>query len=105
MREASSRGLGDLFDRRHITFYCGVLLGAEILVSIFLVAGTYGLIMPLAKPNTTDFVSFYAAGALADAEMPALAYNEAQHHAAEERATEPGIEYNFFNYPPVFLLV
>jgi hypothetical protein len=105
MREASSRALGHLFGRRGITLYCGILLGAEILVSIFLVAGTYGLIVPLAKPNTTDFVSFYAAGALADAGTPALVYNEAQHHAAEERATEPGIEYNFFNYPPVFLLV
>ena len=105
MREASLRRLGDLFDRRRITLYCRVLLGAELLVSIFLVAGSYGLIVPLKKPNTTDFVSFYAAGALVDAGTPALVYNQARHHAAEERATEDGVEYNFFNYPPIFLLL
>jgi len=61
--------------------------------------------VPLPKPASTDFVSFYAAGALADAGTPQLAYNEAQHHAAEERATEPGIDYNFFYYPPIFILI
>jgi len=105
MREASLRRLGDLFDRRRITLYCRVLLGAELLVSLFLVAGSYGLIVPLKKPNTTDFASFYAAGALVDAGTPALVYNQARHHAAEERATEDGVEYNFFNYPPIFLLL
>jgi alpha-1,2-mannosyltransferase len=32
-------------------------------------------------------------------------YDEAQHHAAEERARESGVGYNFFYYPPIFLLV
>ncbi len=59
----------------------------------------------LAKPNTTDFVSFYAAGALADSGTAALAYDQAAHHAAEEAATAPGIEYVYFFYPPVFLLI
>jgi alpha-1,2-mannosyltransferase len=104
-RGVSVRALGGLFDRRRVMLYCGVLLAAEILASMFLVAGTYGLIVPLAKPNTTDFVSFYAAGMLADAGTPQLAYDHAQHHVAEERATEAGIEYNFFNYPPIFLLL
>ncbi|HYM71779.1 MAG TPA: glycosyltransferase family 87 protein, partial [Stellaceae bacterium] len=59
-------------------------------------------IVPLDKPNTTDFVSFYAAGALADAGTPALAYDQAAHLAAEEAVVGRGIEYQFFNYPPVY---
>jgi hypothetical protein len=50
-------------------------------------------------------VSFYAAGSLADAGTPELAYDHTAHLAAEERATAPGIKYNFFYYPPVYLLV
>jgi hypothetical protein len=34
-----------------------------------------------------------------------LAYDQAAHYAAEQQATEPGIAYNFFYYPPVFLLI
>jgi hypothetical protein len=82
-----------------------VLLAVEILAAVFFVAGTYGLIVPLTKPLATDFVSFYAAGTLTDAGTPQLVYDQAQHHAAEERATAAGIEYNYFYYPPVFLLM
>src|SRR5215471_11538179 len=96
---------GNLLDCRRLLSYCKILLALEILGSLFFVAGTYGLIVPLTKPLTTDFVSFYAAGTLTDAGTPQLVYNQAQHHAAEERATEAGIEYNYFYYPPVFLLV
>jgi hypothetical protein len=74
-------------------------------VFLFLVAGTHGLIVPLAGPTSTDFVSFYAAGALADAGTPELAYDQAAHDAAEQRATAAGVEYRFFYYPPVFLLL
>ncbi len=80
-------------------------MAVEIAFFLFLAAGTYGLIVPLPKPTSTDFVSFYAAGGLADAGTPALAYDRAAHDAAEERATEPGIVYNFFYYPPIFLLL
>jgi glycosyl transferase family 87 len=72
---------------------------------LFMVAGTHGLIVPLAKPTTTDFVSFYAAGKLADAGTPQLAYDRNAHYAAEQRATEKGISYNFFYYPPVYLML
>ena len=72
---------------------------------MFFVAGTHGWIVPLDRPTTTDFASFYAAGTLADAGTPQLAYDHRAHWAAEEAATAPGIEYQFFNYPPVFLLV
>src|ERR1700751_1143225 len=96
---------GSLLDCERLFLGCKVLLALEILIALFLVAGTYGLIVPLTKPLTTDFVSFYAAGTLTDAGTPQLVYDQAWHHAAEEQATVPGIEYNYFYYPPVFLLV
>ena len=97
--------LGAALDHDRVLTYCRVLLAVEIVVFLFLVAGTYGLIVPLAGPTSTDFVSFYAAGALADAGTPELAYDQAAHDAAEQRAAAPGIEYRFFYYPPVFLLL
>jgi hypothetical protein len=60
-------GPGSLLDCRRLLLCCKVLLALEILTALFLIAGTYGLIVPLTKPLTTDFVSFYAAGTLTDA--------------------------------------
>ncbi len=102
---ASLRRLGELLDRRRIAVNCAILLVVELAIAAFLVAGTYGLIVPLDKPVTTDFVSFYAAGSLADAGTPELAYDQATHHAAEQAATAPGVPYIYFFYPPVFLLL
>jgi alpha-1,2-mannosyltransferase len=67
---ASFRLLAGLLDRRHLIRYWGALLAIELLISAFFVAGTYGLIVRLSKPASTNFVSFYAAGALADAGTP-----------------------------------
>ena len=97
--------LAGLLGRRRINAYCGILLAVQIGFFAFLAAGTYGLIVPLDRPTTTDFVSFYAAGSLADAGTPQLAYDRDAHYAAEQQATKAGIEYNFFYYPPVFLLL
>ena len=101
----SMRFPGGLFDRERIRLCCGILLAIEISVFLFMAAGTHGLIVPLPKPTSTDFVSFYAAGSLADAGTPGLAYDRAEHYAAEQRATAAGIDYNFFYYPPTFLLL
>lgn len=83
----------------------GLLLAAELALFVFLAAGTHGWIVPLKTPTSTDFVSFYAAGSLADSGTPRLAYDRAAHYAAEERAAAPGIVYNFFYYPPPYLVV
>lgn len=91
--------------RGRLVLLAGVLLALELFGAAFLVAGTHGLIVPLDKPTTTDFVSFYAAGTLADAGTPALAYDEGAHYAAEQRATQPGIDYVHFFYPPLYLLI
>ena len=93
---------GRLGNRQFIFHASAALLIIEIALFLFVVAGTHGLIVPLAKPNSTDFASFYAAGSLADAGTPALAYNQAEHYAAEQRATEHGIDYVLYYYPPVF---
>ena len=92
-------------NRRRLFAASGFLLALEVAIFVFLIAGTHGLIVPLDRPTTTDFASFYAAGSLADAGTPELAYDQSAHFAAEQQATEPGIEYQFFFYPPVFLLL
>ncbi len=92
-------------NRRRIRALAALLLAVDLLGFALLIAGTHGWIVRLPRPTTTDFVSFYAAGSLADGGAPALAYNRGAHLAAEERATAPGIRYQFFNYPPVYLLL
>ena len=93
---------GEWLSVKRLRLYVTILLVAELAVFAFIVAGTHGWIVPLDKPNTTDFVSFYAAGRLADAGTPALAYDHAAHLAAEEAIVGQGIEYQYFNYPPVY---
>ncbi len=96
---------GDWLDRRRVIGWSSVLLSLELLTFLFFVAGTHGWIVKLDKPATTDFVSFYAAGVLANGDHPALVYSQPDHYRAEQDVTAPGITYNFFFYPPVFLLV
>ena len=96
---------GAWLDRQRIAAYGTILLVIEVAAFLFFIAGTHGLIVPTTEPTTTDFVSFYAAGDLANARTPQLAYDQAAHWAAEERTTEPGIPYQFFYYPPVYLLL
>jgi hypothetical protein len=91
--------------RGRLFVYALFLLIGEIAVTLYFVAGTHGWIVPLDRPTTTDFASFYAAGKLAAAGTAELAYDRAAHEAAEVAATAPGIEYQFFFYPPVFLLL
>jgi alpha-1,2-mannosyltransferase len=93
---------GAWLSRRRMRLYATILLIAELAVFAFLIAGTHGWIVPLKTPTTTDFVSFYAAGSLADAGTPALAYDHAAHLSAEEAVAGSGIEYQYFNYPPVY---
>ncbi|HXP04222.1 MAG TPA: glycosyltransferase family 87 protein [Stellaceae bacterium] len=93
---------GDWLTRRRVRAFAAILLVIELAAFSFLIAGTHGWIVPLDKPTTTDFVSFYAAGQLADAGTPALAYDQAAHLAAEEAIVGQGIQYQYFNYPPVY---
>jgi len=94
----------DWLNRDRSIAWGAILLIIEVLLFVFLVLWQHGVFVPLASPKTTDFVSFYAAGKLALAGTPALAYNQAAHAAAEVAASATGIAYQFFFYPPVYLL-
>jgi len=96
---------GNWLDGHRMMAWSGILLTFEILVFVFFVAGTHGYIIRLEKPITTDFVSFYAAGSLTNSGHPSLVYSQPDHYEAEQAATAPGIEYVFFFYPPVFLML
>ncbi len=83
------------------------LLIVEIVALIVIAAGTYGVFVPLDTPASTDFISFFAAGRLADLGTPALAYDPAQHRAMEQAVFgDAALPYAyFFFYPPTFLVV
>jgi alpha-1,2-mannosyltransferase len=95
---------GRWLDRRRIVDYCVALLLFEVIAFAIAVVATHGWIVPLDEPTTTDFASFYAAGVLANAGTPALAYDAARHFAVEQQVTG-GVNYQFFFYPPVYLLI
>lgn len=96
---------GDVWTRDRVHGYALVLLAFELIGFAFCVAGSHGWIVSLDEPNASDFVSYYAAGLLANDGAAALVYDQAAHYAREQQATEIGIPYNFFYYPPVFLFV
>ncbi len=82
-----------------------VLLIEEALIAGFLALWQHGVFVAVHNPPSSDFVSFYAAGKLALAGTPALAYDQVAHHLAEQQATFAGAGYQYFFYPPVFLLL
>jgi hypothetical protein len=95
----------DWLDRERAIAWGSVLLAMQLLLLVFIGLWQHGLFVAMAKPTSSDFVSFYAAGKLALAGTPALAYDQAAHHVAQSAATEPGAPYQFFFYPPVFLIL
>lgn len=82
-----------------------LLLALQVVAFAFLFAGVHGWIVRLDQPVSVDFVSFYAAGVLADQGQAVASYSRAAHFAAEQAALAPGISYQYFLYPPPFLLV
>ena len=61
--------------------YATILVITELALFAFCVAGSYGLVVPLDHQPSTDFLSFYAAGAMSDSGTPWLVYDHAAHHA------------------------
>jgi hypothetical protein len=78
---------------------------AQATILIMLALWQHGVIGPGASRTSSDFVSFYAAGKLALAGTPALAYDQAAHYAMQHPFAPEGAPYQFFFYPPVFLLL
>lgn len=101
------RGLssGAWLTRERLFGYATILLAYEVIAALYFFALAHGLIAGLDRPVSMDFVSFYAAGDLANAGTPALAYDQAAHYAAEQRAEGASIPYNYFYYPPTYLLL
>jgi len=100
--------LSRLFDWRgptRVRRQATALAVLQALILAFSIAATHGWIWPKVSPGTVDYASFYAAGRLANEGRPADAYDHARHLAAEEQATEPGINYEYFFNPPPYLLI
>jgi hypothetical protein len=89
---------------RFIIYYALAFLLVDLAVFVIVWARTYGLLHGYSGASSTDFLSFYTAGQLADHGPPALAYDHAAHNHAEQ-ALRPGVRYNFFFYPPIYLMV
>jgi alpha-1,2-mannosyltransferase len=88
-----------------VTRGAGIFAAFQALVLLLFVIGTHGGFGKLDHPTTVDFASFYAAGALADAGAPRDAYDDAALQRAEEQATAPGVNHEFFFNPPTLLLI
>jgi hypothetical protein len=82
-----------------------ILLLIELTILVLLALWQHGVISDRITPTSSDFVSFYAAGKLALAHTPGLAYDQAAHFLAEQQFTVAGAPYQYFFYPPVFLLL
>jgi alpha-1,2-mannosyltransferase len=91
--------------RRRVIAWGIILLAEEVLLILFITLGQRGFVVPINGRTSSDFVSFYAAGKLALAGTPALAYDQAAHYLAEQHATAAGVPYQYFFYPPVFLFL
>jgi hypothetical protein len=89
---------------REVARAAGFLAGLQAMLLIFMIAGTHGWLMHVG-PNTVDYASFYAAGALADSGQAQAAYDDRRLQDAEERATAPGVKHEYFFNPPPFLLI
>lgn len=91
--------------RDRVMAWATVLLVLELAFFAFIAAWQHGLFFTIEHPHSADYVSFYAAGKLALAGTPALAYDQAAHLLMQQQTTVTGQSYQFFFYPPVFLLL
>jgi hypothetical protein len=98
------RTLFDWRTPREVARAAGLLAALQALILVFFIAGSHGWLMPVG-PNTVDYASFYAAGALADAGNASAAYDDRKLQDAEERATAPGVKHEYFFNPPTYLLL
>jgi alpha-1,2-mannosyltransferase len=96
---------GTWLDRRRVVAYGRILFCLECLATLVIILGTYGLIVPLDQPVSTDFLSFFSAGYLADHGTPALIYDQASHRLAEQTVFgDPNVSDSYwFFYPPTFV--
>jgi Glycosyltransferase family 87 len=100
LREAAWLGRARALDYSRLLF---VIFAA---VACVWIGVSRGLVDPEGSPLGTDFVSFWAASALALEGTPDAAYDPARHGRMEEQAVgSDAIPYYAWFYPPVFLLL
>ncbi len=93
-------------DRARVVRWVRALLLVELCAFVLSVAGTHGAFAPQpVPPTTTDFASFYSAGLLGDHGRAAEAYDQKVLLATGRAAIHPGVTFNPFLNPPVFLLI
>jgi hypothetical protein len=93
-------------DARRLRRWGLALFLLESLAFLVIALATYGLFGPMKTPSSTDFISFYAAGYLANLGLAPLVYNQDIHQSAvREIFGDPALPYYYFFYPPVFLLL
>ena len=78
-------------------------LAVEIGVFLLFILERRPIVRSLALPAPIS--SALCGGNLGRCGGAELAYDQGAHYAAEQRATTVGIEYRFFYYPPIFLLL
>ena len=97
---------GDWLPGRRLRRWGLTLFLLESLVFLIIAVTTYGAFGPMKTPSSTDFISFYAAGDLANLGLAPLVYNQDIHQSAvREIFGDPALPYYYFFYPPVFLLL
>ncbi|HLZ66971.1 MAG TPA: glycosyltransferase family 87 protein [Aliidongia sp.] len=96
---------GAWLNRERVIAYGRLLFGLETVALIVIALGTYGVFVPLDAPTSTDFLSFFSAGYLADQGHAALIYDQHSHQLAEQAVFgDPKIPYSYwFFYPPTFV--
>jgi len=92
--------------RERVRAYTLIVIVVELL-GLGIVAGrTYGLFLPVDPPTSLDYMSFQAAGTLADSGLAASAYNEKILGQTEKDLYgDQRIPLFGFYYPPVFALL
>lgn len=88
-----------------VTIPALVLFAIEVAIFGLFALATHGYFGPMNPPGSSDFLSFYAAGLLANDGHAALAYDQARHWAIERLIFgDARVPYYYFFYPPIFLL-
>ena len=97
---------GAWLGRERVIAYGRLLLILELVALVVIALGTYGVFVPLDQPVSTDFLSFFSSGYLADQGHPALIYDQPSHRLAEQTVFgDPNVLYAYwFFYPPTFVL-
>jgi alpha-1,2-mannosyltransferase len=97
---------GSFVTRQRMRVYGILLLVAYVAAIVALLVTAHGIVDAAGRPLGTDFANVYAAGKLALAGEPGLAYDWPAHHAMQKAISgREDIPYYGWHYPPAFLLV